>query len=46
MNVALGLIKEDRKDINPNFSKDELRDVKILFRLIRKLLIKMWIIPW
>jgi len=27
MNVALGLVKEVKKDLNPNFTKEELKDV-------------------
>jgi len=41
MDVALGLIKEDTKELNPNFSKEELLDVNLAIRLTKKLLIKM-----
>ena len=27
MNIALGLVKDEKADINPNFSKDELKEV-------------------
>ena len=36
MNIALGLIKEEEKELNPDFSKEELVEVDTLIRLIKK----------